>query len=106
VAFGSQSEISRSQLKEIAQGLQDSGVKFLWVIRTQEPELGEEFEARVKDRGVMVREWVDQREILSHPSVKAKEYGEMARKAMEEGTGSSSMSLDLLIAEIFARARN
>ncbi|CAN1320431.1 UDP-glycosyltransferase 90A1 [Linum perenne] len=70
VAFGSQSEISRSQLKEIAQGLQDSGVKFLWVIRTQEPELGEEFEARVKDRGVMVREWVDQREILSHPSVK------------------------------------
>ncbi|CAN1140232.1 UDP-glycosyltransferase 90A1 [Linum perenne] len=129
----------------------------------------------------MVREWVDQREILSHPSVKgflshcglnsmmesvsagvpilawpmqaeqplnarmvseeikvglrvetcdrseglskmvkelmegekgkevrknAKEYGEMARKAMEEGTGSSSMSLDLLIAEIFARARN
>nr|AFJ53028.1 UDP-glycosyltransferase 1 [Linum usitatissimum] len=186
VAFGSQSEISSSQLKEIAQGLHDSGVKFLWVTRSHhEPEavLGGEFEARVKDQGMIVREWVDQREILVHPSVqgflshcgwnsmmeamsagvpilawpmlaeqplnarmvseeikvgirvescdgsvkgfvrseglskmvkelmegekgkevrkRAKEYGEMARKAMEEGSGSSWRNLDLLLGEIF-----
>ncbi|CAN0905160.1 UDP-glycosyltransferase 90A1 [Linum grandiflorum] len=72
VAFGSQSEISSSQLREIAQGLQDSGVKFPpWVIRSHATDqvLGEIFEARVKDQGIVVQELVDQREILTHPSV-------------------------------------
>ena len=31
-----------------------------------EPELLEGFEERVKDKGIVVREWVDQREILMH----------------------------------------
>ncbi|XP_062151808.1 UDP-glycosyltransferase 90A1-like [Alnus glutinosa] len=69
VAFGSQAEISPAQLKEIATGLEESKVNFLWVIRKSESEISEGFEERVKDRGIVVREWVDQRGILMHECV-------------------------------------
>ena len=69
IAFGSQVEISLAQLKEIAIGLEESKVNFLWVIRKSESEISDGFEERVKDRGIVVREWVDQREILMHESV-------------------------------------
>ncbi|KAL6994318.1 hypothetical protein U1Q18_012425 [Sarracenia purpurea var. burkii] len=74
VAFGTQAMISSQQLKEIAIGLEDSKVNFLWVLGKSESEfesaLGDGFGERVKERGLMVREWVDQREILEHESVK------------------------------------
>ncbi|KDP45373.1 hypothetical protein JCGZ_09622 [Jatropha curcas] len=66
VAFGSQAEISQEQLKEIADGLEESEVNFLWVIRKK---LGDGFQGRVKGRGIIVRDWVDQMEILMHKSV-------------------------------------
>ncbi|KAJ6314662.1 hypothetical protein OIU78_018190 [Salix suchowensis] len=71
VAFGSQVDISPQQLKEIAIGLKESSVNFLWVTRAKELELGgeSELEERIGDRGIVVREWVDQREILMHQSV-------------------------------------
>ncbi|KAF5739631.1 putative UDP-glucosyltransferase [Tripterygium wilfordii] len=69
IAFGSQAEISTDQIKEIAIGLEKSGVDFLWVIRKSEAELGEGFEERVKGRGIVVRDWVNQWEILEHQSV-------------------------------------
>ncbi|XP_024928581.3 UDP-glycosyltransferase 90A1-like [Ziziphus jujuba] len=69
VAFGSQAEISPEQLKEIAKGLEESKVDFLWVIRKKESELSDGFEERVKGRGIVVRDWVEQREILMHESV-------------------------------------
>ncbi|KDP45372.1 hypothetical protein JCGZ_09621 [Jatropha curcas] len=69
-AFGSQAEISQEQLNEIANGLEESKVNFLWVIRKKESELGEGFLERVKERGIIVRDWVDQMEILMHKSVK------------------------------------
>ncbi|KAK2639716.1 hypothetical protein Ddye_027511 [Dipteronia dyeriana] len=69
VAFGTQAEISPEQLKEISSGLEESNVNFLWVIRNKESELGDGFEGRIKDRGIIVREWVDQREILLHQSI-------------------------------------
>ncbi|KAK3033572.1 hypothetical protein RJ639_032420 [Escallonia herrerae] len=68
VAFGSQVEISEAQFEEIKIGLEKSGVNFLWVVRMKEPD--EAFEERVKDRGMVVREWVDQRGILEHKAVK------------------------------------
>ncbi|VFQ73544.1 unnamed protein product [Cuscuta campestris] len=72
VAFGSQAEISADQLEEIKTGLEESGVNFLWVVRTKgwdwDP-AGDGFESRVKNRGLVVTEWVDQREILGHRSV-------------------------------------
>ncbi|KAJ9683454.1 hypothetical protein PVL29_019156 [Vitis rotundifolia] len=69
VAFGSQADISAEQLQEIATGLEESKANFLWVQRQKESEIGDGFEERVKDRGIVVKEWVDQRQILSHRSV-------------------------------------
>ncbi|KAJ6754251.1 GLYCOSYLTRANSFERASE [Salix purpurea] len=59
------SDISPQQLNEIAIGLKESRVNFLWVMRAKELEL----EESIGDRGIIVREWVDQREILMHQSV-------------------------------------
>ncbi|KAL6960623.1 hypothetical protein U1Q18_038387 [Sarracenia purpurea var. burkii] len=70
VAFGSQAEISPEQFGEIKIGLEESGVNFLWVVRRNESELGDGFEERVGERGMIVREWVDQMEILGHESVR------------------------------------
>ncbi|KAF8399272.1 hypothetical protein HHK36_015137 [Tetracentron sinense] len=69
VAFGTQAEISSEQLQEIAIGLEKSEVNFLWVVRSKGLEALEGFEERVKGRGVVVQEWVEQREILHHESV-------------------------------------
>ncbi|XP_014497250.1 UDP-glycosyltransferase 90A1-like [Vigna radiata var. radiata] len=69
VAFGSQAEISVEQLREIALGLEESEVSFLWVMRKEEWGVPDGFEERVKGRGMVVREWVDQKEILMHGSV-------------------------------------
>ncbi|KAJ1378774.1 UDP-glycosyltransferase family, conserved site [Sesbania bispinosa] len=69
VAFGSQAEISKEQLEEIAIGLEESNVSFLWVIRKDEWGVLDGFEEKVKGRGMVTREWVDQREILMHESV-------------------------------------
>lgn len=70
VAFGTQAEISEAQLREIAAGLEFSGLDFLWVVRAEEAELGEGFKWRVAERGMVVRDWVDQNAILRHPSIK------------------------------------
>ncbi|XP_057486795.1 UDP-glycosyltransferase 90A1-like [Actinidia eriantha] len=70
VAFGTQAELSSQQLREIAIGLERSQVNFLWVVRKSEAKLGDGFEERVKERGLVVREWVGQRAILGHQSVK------------------------------------
>ncbi|GJT70241.1 UDP-glycosyltransferase 90A1-like protein [Tanacetum coccineum] len=74
VAFGSQAEISQDQIEEIKVGLEKSGVSFLWVMRRREngvqPTSDDEFEERVKEKGIVVREWVNQREILEHEIVK------------------------------------
>lgn len=70
VAFGSQAEISAEQFTEIKSGLEESEVNFLWVVRKNVSELGDGFEERVKERGIVVKEWVNQREILGHESIK------------------------------------
>ncbi|GFQ01765.1 UDP-glycosyltransferase 90a1 [Phtheirospermum japonicum] len=70
VAFGSQANISPAQLREIAHGLEHSKTRFLWVVRASKgAEFINDLEERVKERGIIVNEWVDQREILEHPIV-------------------------------------
>ncbi|KAK8497434.1 hypothetical protein V6N13_052978 [Hibiscus sabdariffa] len=71
VAFGSQAEISPEQLQQIAIGLQESKANFLWVLKEKESESMdvEGFEERVSERGIVVKQWVDQRQILKHRSV-------------------------------------
>ncbi|KAH6774449.1 UDP-Glycosyltransferase superfamily protein [Perilla frutescens var. hirtella] len=72
VAFGSQARISPAQMCEIALGLEEAEVSFLWVVKKSDMELlSDGFESKVRERGIIVREWVDQEEILEHPIVQA-----------------------------------
>ncbi|CAI9091598.1 OLC1v1026670C1 [Oldenlandia corymbosa var. corymbosa] len=79
VSFGSHAVVTKEQLMEFWQGLVNSGVKFLWVIRPdsivdQNDEEGksksiqEELEAATKERGYMVG-WAPQEQVLAHPAV-------------------------------------
>ncbi|KAK0589786.1 hypothetical protein LWI29_018518 [Acer saccharum] len=80
LSFGSVGKFSGKQLKEMALGLERSGVNFLWVVR---PPPGEEmanagdwdllfpdgFLERIKNKGYVAKSWVPQVEVLSHDSV-------------------------------------
>ncbi|PON86714.1 UDP-glucuronosyl/UDP-glucosyltransferase, partial [Trema orientale] len=80
IAFGTTTTLSEEEIKELALGLEQSGVKFIWVLRnadkanifsTEEerrPQLPDGFEERTKGKGMVVREWVPQVKILGHPS--------------------------------------
>ncbi|KAL3628704.1 hypothetical protein CASFOL_027750 [Castilleja foliolosa] len=69
VAFGTQAKVSAEQLQAIAKGLEDSQVSFLWALSTKGVDFFEGFKERVKDRGIVVEEWVDQVNILRHGGV-------------------------------------
>ncbi|KAD5961113.1 hypothetical protein E3N88_12586 [Mikania micrantha] len=70
VAFGSQAEISIQQMEAISKGLEQSEVSFLWVVRKgDQTGILDELEQRVGERGMIVKRWVNQMEILSHKSV-------------------------------------
>ncbi|KMT16162.1 hypothetical protein BVRB_3g053230 [Beta vulgaris subsp. vulgaris] len=89
VCFGSVALFQQDQLKEIAQGLEKSMQRFLWVVRdppplnepskrfTKPPEPDLEkilhggFLDRTKERGMVVKSWAPQKAILSHSSVGA-----------------------------------
>ncbi|KAF3434082.1 hypothetical protein FNV43_RR25185 [Rhamnella rubrinervis] len=84
VSFGSQNTISTSQMTELALALETSCKNFIWVVR---PPFGfdinsefranewlpEGFEGRIKEsmRGLVVRKWAPQVDILSHEAVSA-----------------------------------
>ncbi|KAG6663981.1 UDP-glycosyltransferase 92A1-like [Carya illinoinensis] len=83
ISFGSQNTIGASQMMQLAIGLEGSGKSFIWVVR---PPLGfdlngefraewlpEGFEERMKQsrRGLIVRNWAPQLDILSHKSTGA-----------------------------------
>ncbi|CAN4103522.1 unnamed protein product [Withania somnifera] len=83
VSFGTSTSFSPEQIKELATGLELSKHRFIWVLRNADKgdpvtnkcednktvlELPEGFEERVKDVGLVLREWAPQQEILAHPS--------------------------------------
>ena len=74
ISLGTLAAISDAQLKEVADGLDMAGVNFLWALRpdNNSDDLGTGYdEESVVGRGnKVVREWVDQRQILRHPSVR------------------------------------
>eukprot|EP00253_Pinus_taeda_P004088 PITA_04088 len=82
VSFGSGAVLSRAQITELAMGLEASGHRFLWVLRSpsstflfiQEEDvsqlLPEGFESRTSDRGLVVSAWAPQIPILYHPSTR------------------------------------
>ncbi|KAH6809090.1 hypothetical protein C2S51_026873 [Perilla frutescens var. frutescens] len=80
VSFGTTVSLSNEQINEVAHGLEQSKVKFLWVLRdadkgdifdveVRRSELPEGFEERVGGEGMVVREWAPQPQILAHPSI-------------------------------------
>ncbi|XP_047983248.1 UDP-glycosyltransferase 87A1-like [Salvia hispanica] len=64
ISLGSFLHISAAQMDEIAAGLHESGVSFLWVARREAARL----QKMCGEKGVLV-EWCDQLRVLSHPSV-------------------------------------
>ena len=70
VAFGSQAELSRAQLEEIAAGLDRSDLDFIWVVRSKWFDGEEPFQGRFRGRGKVVQGFIDQLGILSHQAIK------------------------------------
>ncbi|KAL5582222.1 hypothetical protein UlMin_014664 [Ulmus minor] len=81
VGFGSRTALARDQIRELSKGLERSGYRFLWVLKTSKVDkddkdelrdlLGDSFLERTKNTGVAVKEWVNQKEILEHPATGA-----------------------------------
>ncbi|XP_047323216.1 UDP-glycosyltransferase 88A1-like [Impatiens glandulifera] len=88
LCFGSQGAFSAEQLKEMAVGLEKSGQRFLWVVRSPpskeandyflprpEPDLDTllpgGYLERVSGRGMVVKSWAPQVSVLGHESVGA-----------------------------------
>ncbi|KAL8232235.1 hypothetical protein R6Q57_002013 [Mikania cordata] len=70
VSFGSQAEASAEQLREVAIGLERSNISFMWVVKPKQLQIIDPgFDERIKGRGKVVAEWVDQMEILKHEIV-------------------------------------
>ncbi|PON81187.1 UDP-glucuronosyl/UDP-glucosyltransferase [Trema orientale] len=81
ISFGTIFTFSDEDIKEIALGLEQSGVKFIWVLRdadkvnslsneeARRPHLPDGFEKRMRGMGLVVREWVAQVKILAHTSI-------------------------------------
>ncbi|TVU17238.1 hypothetical protein EJB05_33257, partial [Eragrostis curvula] len=68
VSFGSVARLFPRQAAELAAGLEASRVPFIWA--TKEDVIDDlDFEARVADRGLVIRGWAPQMAILSHPAV-------------------------------------
>nr|QHG10986.1 UGT706C11 [Avena strigosa] len=80
LCFGSQGAFSAAQLKEIALGLESSGHRFLWAVRSPPEQQGEPdlegllpagFLERTRDRGMVLADWVPQAQVLRHEAVGA-----------------------------------
>ncbi|CAA7049107.1 unnamed protein product [Microthlaspi erraticum] len=74
-ALGSQITLEKDQFQELCLGIELTGLPFLVAVtppkgaKTVQEALPEGFEERVKGRGVVWGEWVQQPLILAHPSV-------------------------------------
>ncbi|KAL1317521.1 hypothetical protein HN51_069774 [Arachis hypogaea] len=82
VCFGSRIALKSNQIREIGDGLVRSGFRFLWVVKGNKVDkedeekglegvLGIELVEKItKDnKGLVVKEWLDQRQILDHSAV-------------------------------------
>ena len=82
VSFGSWIALPPEQIRELGAGLESSGCRFLWILKTKKVDkegeddrnameelLGEGFLERVEGRGKVVKGWLDQQAVLNHPAV-------------------------------------
>ncbi|OAY62660.1 Anthocyanidin 5,3-O-glucosyltransferase [Ananas comosus] len=109
LCFGSVGRFSAAQLKELTKGIEISGHRFLWVVRSppsddnDDPEkrflpppepdleklLPEGFPYRTRERGMVVQSWAPQREVLAHESVGGLGYDIAPLRAAKRWPGSS-----------------
>ncbi|KZV38320.1 zeatin O-glucosyltransferase-like [Dorcoceras hygrometricum] len=82
VSFGTTTSLSNEEIRELAIGLEKSEVKFLWVLRDADrgdvftgtgdddkhtaKRLPRGFEEKNQEKGIIVRDWAPQLEILGH----------------------------------------
>lgn len=70
ICLGSIVTFTLEEVTELAVSLEATNQRFLWVIKNgTEGALPPDFEARTRDRGLTVKGWVPQLQILQHPSV-------------------------------------
>lgn len=77
VCFGSQKLLKQDQMEALAAGLEQSGIRFIWVVKpitAQQAADGfgsvpDGFEKRVLNRGMVIEGWAPQVPILSHRAV-------------------------------------
>ncbi|KAJ3699289.1 hypothetical protein LUZ61_002994 [Rhynchospora tenuis] len=94
-------KISAIQMKELATGLERSGLDFIWIIQAQECNWDDGFEQRLEDRCRLVKEWVDQIEILAHKAV----YGFMTHCGWNSVMESMCTSVPVLAWTMMAEQR-
>ncbi|XP_027065991.1 zeatin O-glucosyltransferase-like [Coffea arabica] len=79
VCFGSNTSVSDEEATQIAIGLEKSGQKFIWILKdgdqgdvfkgeVRRVQLPGGFEERTEGRGIIMRDWAPQLEILGHSS--------------------------------------
>ncbi|KAL2609395.1 hypothetical protein R1flu_027968 [Riccia fluitans] len=73
IAFGSECNLTADETFQLASGLEESGVPFLWVLKppsgqTIKDLLPEGFQARTQGRGFIETGWAPQARILLHPA--------------------------------------
>ncbi|CAG7876789.1 UDP-glycosyltransferase 84A2 [Brassica rapa] len=71
ISFGTMAYVTQEQISEIAFGVLNAGVSFLWVIRQQELGVNKErhvLPEELKGKGKVV-EWCSQEKVLAHPSL-------------------------------------
>lgn len=79
ISFGSRNALSKDQMRELGAALEISGCTFFWVLKggkvdkedKEEVEeiLGASFLERTKNKGMVVKGWVNQEQILAHPAI-------------------------------------
>jgi len=69
ISFGSMVSLTSEQIEELALGLKESEVNFLWVLRESEQgKLPKGYKDFIKEKGIIVT-WCNQLELLAHDAV-------------------------------------
>ncbi|KAK3431353.1 hypothetical protein EUGRSUZ_E03231 [Eucalyptus grandis] len=79
ISFGSRTAISQDQVQELERGLEKAGRRFCWNLKTSIVDKDDQedvkdilsnlFLERTKNKGMIIRGWTDQQEILDHPAI-------------------------------------
>lgn len=71
VSFGSMAAVGEEGMEELARGLNESGLPYLWVVRdVDEKKLPPEFSTAKRGLDHLIVRWAPQLEVLAHPAVR------------------------------------